>query len=33
MGIVVSFLLGAFLGTVLMALMISARDDEDWKQM
>ena len=33
MGIVVSFLLGAFLGTVLMALMVSARDDEDWKQM
>lgn len=33
MGIVVSFLLGAFLGTVLMAIMVSARDDEDWKQM
>lgn len=29
MGIVVSFLLGGFLGSVLMAIMVSARDDED----
>ena len=33
MGIILSFLLGGFLGSVLMAIMISARDDEDWKQM
>ena len=33
MGIILSFLLGGFLGSVLMAIMVSARDDEDWKQL
>lgn len=29
MGIIISFLLGGFLGTVLMAIMVSAKDDLD----
>ena len=33
MGIIVSFFFFCFLGSVLMAIMVSARDDEDWKQM